>query len=248
MQYEEQTLRMAHDYDMRFFEFDILSRKNDLFLSSKQNITVSQDDCFDELYLEIEEIFNAIYIKKGNDFLRLPKWGHVDTEQFEHIWYNIYIKRDDLLMYGREYYNSRYLRNEEIDFMLVDMLLFSELIGLYEEIEKRSLPKYKYRQLRFNIQPKLWEKVNFIVYLFIFLILWLIFKPIALLFLLGVVIKTAFDIFILYKMKKMFIFTTQAYDSLRFKKWNVIWEDIQKARRDGVIFDKLAFDIVQRNL
>lgn len=247
MEYE--TFKMARDSDLKFFEFDILSRHQVVEILSKKGVPVSKEEYFEKEYYDVDEMFNAIYIRSMAEYFNLPKWGHVDTDKLDKIWYDCYVSRNQLSEYAQQYYGLKKSSHEMIDFMLVDMLLFAELLGLYEYTEKTSLPKYKYNFLKFHQKAEWHEKINSFWYmLIVFCVLWFVFKPLAFLVLIGMIAKFAWYIYSISFLTKRLNSAIETYNSLKFKNWNVIWEDMHKSRRDGVIWDKLAFDIVQRNL
>lgn len=219
VEWEEVTETDNHQL-LRVFQYDLLSKAEVCQLLAEKNISTLSEDwylnrCNDDEFVNVDEIFNAFHTKHKGQFFSFHKWGHIDVKDIEYLWIKFYVNRDALIEYGTRYLKTQKAYDEKIDLMIVDMLMFAELLAIYENIQ-RALSEYDY------------QNANLII-------------------LVGLV-RFGIKFYLATILTKSFDKANIAYHSITVNDWEVLWQDVQHSRRQGIIWDKLVFDLIQRNL
>lgn len=232
-----------------FFKYKIM-HKNDM-----QNMLLSlfpnNEYERNEITSIIDTLFSCFIFAeniKDEDYYGLSSWGHIDISDMDKIWYKIRIDRDNLLWSVEEYKKELKFKNEKIDFMLVDMLIFSEYLAFFCELKKKELSKGKYFNIMFGSDIGFWDKYSTAIVWMIIVIFAFIFTPLSVIIFIFWLISFGVQFYTIKKMSDILLAMQTTYEGLNSKDWRVIWDDMQYSRRNLAVWDSVAFDIVKRNL
>lgn len=220
--------------------------------------SLSEDEIFDlkieceSLIFDFKQLFDLQCIMMNNEPVILIGWSHVKIDCIESNWRDFRLHRPIMIEITNNYLNQYWAKDESIDLLLVDMLLFAETLGVYAAIEKAKFNKTKnFHSYRFGTEDiKKYQKSESYMSAFWFIVF------VALCFTLPIGAMLLFSIFLVKKIIKAYLLNktmevyskmTVTYDSVLYKDWGVLWGDLHNSRRYGAVWDKEVFEIVRRN-
>lgn len=213
------------------------------------------DSDLKSIYYDIDRIFSSLYNQKQEGSINLNTWHHIDTSTINNTWMTYGIARDELIDTTIQYLDedNKWAQNQDLDWMLIDLLMFAEYIAIINEAYKYRFNTAEYHRLYKSNEHipdniKLKERFSGWLWLLMFISFLFIYIPVAVIIGIIFLIRLGINFFIIKELTKASSNAGIAYDSLITGDWQVVWDDLNYSRTKGIVWDKQVFELVQKNL
>lgn len=116
-----------------------------------------ENKCHDELYdgdltgaeFDANHIFRGLFLndQKNNKFEPIEKWGHVSSLNILRDSGYYGIGRDDIIEGVASYLEIDWAKDERLDWLFIDILMFVEYIAIMEEVKKHTFNIFMIKKL-----------------------------------------------------------------------------------------------------
>jgi hypothetical protein len=205
----------------------------------------------------IEQAFGSLAWETGTNWLHC--WRHRDEADHDRDWRSLLISRDSLIGAAERYVEIPWLQSRNVDWFFVDCLVYAEFQAYLDVVRTqrygifrsaadkggdRTVLRWLFagRALLFLISWASW---------FAIVMLALAIHPIAAfcVFAITAVLK-AMKYYDRMRQRRLLEAMLKAYVCLRSPSlsWRVVWDELNEARKHGVVFDGVVFRLVESRM
>lgn len=221
-------------------------------------------DLIDEAAEIIDDLFMSITVEKveGDAIISsdsVTYWRHRVASDMESDWQNMQFSRADLQKAAERYLDRPWLHCRELDWFIVNTLIYAEYQATLEFFSIRTMPFSRYISKKTGIK---WQIILSVIWrTIVFMVKWLIWIGVFVLTFqfapVGPVVWTGITVLLQWRkwkaQKKIDDITSSmiaTYTTLGTisQSWQVVWDELKKSRDIGAVWDGIVYRLVEERI